>query len=78
MQQKLNYRIPFSEEMRLEANGKETVYHLKGVVIHEGQGLQFGHYYAIVKSQGQWLKCDDRRVSPVEVKETQVYYGEAS
>ena len=38
-QEKLNYRIPFSEEMRLEANGKQTVYHLKGVVIHEGQGL---------------------------------------
>lgn len=36
MQQKLYYRIPFAEELRCEAGGKVTTYHLKGVVIHEG------------------------------------------
>ena len=36
MQQKLNYRIPFAEEMRLEAPGESKVYHLKGIVVHEG------------------------------------------
>ena len=65
MQQKLNYRIPFAKELRLEAQGEGKVYHLKGIVVHEGQGLQFGHYYAIVKSQGKWMKFDDTRVSVI-------------
>ena len=38
-------------------------YRLKGFVVHEGQGLNFGHYYAIIKSQGKWMKFDDTRVS---------------
>jgi len=49
---------------------------LKGIVIHEGQGLQFGHYYAIIKSQGKWLKFDDTRVSIITDMEAQIYFGE--
>lgn len=44
--------------------------------MHEGQGLQFGHYYAIIKSQGKWMKFDDTRVSIIPDLETQIYYGE--
>lgn len=51
------------------------MYHLKGVVIHEGQGIQFGHYYALVKSQGRWLKFDDTRVSVLGDKDHQIYFG---
>ena len=59
-----------------DTQGRAKVYHLKGVVIHEGQGLQFGHYYAIVKCQGKWMKFDDTRVSVIADQETQIYYGE--
>ena len=62
--------------MRLEAGGRATVYHLKGLVVHEGQGLQFGHYYAIIKSQGKWMKFDDTRVSIIQDLETHIYFGE--
>ena len=63
--------------MRLDdAQGHSKVYHLKGIVVHEGQGLQFGHYYAIVKSQGKWMKFDDTRVTIIQDLETQIYYGE--
>ena len=52
------------------------MYHLKGIVVHEGQGLQFGHYYAIIKSQGKWMKFDDTRVNILQDADTQIYFGE--
>jgi ubiquitin carboxyl-terminal hydrolase 9/13 len=50
---KLGYRIPFSTEIRIETGNdlnKENLYKLKGVVIHCGQGLHYGHYYAMIRS----------------------------
>ena len=35
-QSKLSYRIPYADELRLEAKGKAYVYKLKGVVVHQG------------------------------------------
>ncbi len=60
----------------MEAKGIPTTYHLKGIVVHEGQGLAFGHYYAIVKSQGKWIKFDDTRVHIISDREAMTYFGE--
>lgn len=62
--------------MHLEAKGIPSVYRLKGIVVHEGQGLAFGHYYSIVKSQGKWIKFDDTRVHIISDAEAQTYFGE--
>ena len=45
------------------------MYKLKGLVVHQGQGLAFGHYYAIVRSHGKWVKFDDTHVSIISESE---------
>lgn len=55
---KLSYRIPFPNELRIESaldeiqdeENKSTLYNLRGIVIHIGQGFSYGHYFALVKS----------------------------
>jgi uncharacterized UBP type Zn finger protein len=42
------------------------VYQIKGIVVHVGSGMTMGHYYALVKSQGKWVKCNDTAVHVVE------------
>ena len=34
-----------------------------------------GHYYALVKSQGKWIKCNDTQMHVVEDNDIQIYYG---
>jgi len=58
-----------------KADSGPQVYHLKGFVVHAGQGLSYGHYYALVKSQGKWINFNDTHVSIVEDIETHTYYG---
>lgn len=44
-------------------------YELTGITIHSGE-LDGGHYWAYVKtSDGQWFKCDDSQVSPIQESE---------
>lgn len=74
--QKLAYRIPYPEEMRVESTeGVVTTYYLKGIVVHAGSGFAHGHYYSLAKSQGKWIKFDDTKVEIVEDKAIQIYYG---
>ena len=62
--------------MRLTStDGVATNYHLKGIVVHAGSGMQHGHYYSLVKSQGKWMRFDDTRVEIVDDKTIQIYYG---
>jgi len=75
--QKLFYRIPFPEELSMNIEGQAPQkYHLKGFVVHAGAGIQFGHYYSLVKSNGKWINFNDTRVSIVEDQETHRYYGQ--
>lgn len=57
-----------------EENGSK-IYHLKGFVVHQGQGMSYGHYYALVKSQGKWINFNDTNVTIVEDRNTHQYYG---
>lgn len=64
------------------SSGKDEqhIYHLTGVVVHEGSSTMSGHYYAYVRrktSRGTtWFKADDDRV-PVEVPIETVHQSEA-
>ena len=44
-------------------------------MVHVGSGISMGHYYALVKNQGKWIKCNDTKMEVVEDKEIQIYYG---
>lgn len=51
------------------------IYQIKGIVVHVGSGISMGHYYALVKSNGKWVKCNDTQVNVVEDNDIQIYYG---
>ena len=51
------------------------LYHLKGIVVHLGQGYAYGHYFALIKSHGRWIKFDDNNVDVVDEKYKSALYG---
>ena len=80
--QKLGHRIPFPSELRIESaldeSDASTMYHLKGIVVHLGQGYAYGHYFAIIKSRGRWIKFDDNYVETVDEKFMKALFGSQS
>ena len=48
--------------MRINSLEGAKIYQIKGIVVHMGSGMAFGHYYALVKSEGKWLKFNDTAV----------------
>ena len=40
-------------------------YELYGIIVHQGQSRQFGHYYAYCRGfekENVWYKCNDEQV----------------
>ena len=53
-------------------------YDLKGIVVHYGTGMHYGHYWSLARTSGlnqKWIEFDDFKVSVVEDKEIERYYG---
>ena len=51
------------EELALHGHSKEYYQlKLKGIIVHSGTA-DVGHYIAIVKKNGNWIKFDDSRVT---------------
>jgi ubiquitin C-terminal hydrolase len=79
--QKLGTRIPFPQELRIESalddvSGENPIlYNLTGIIVHMGQGYAYGHYFALAKSRGRWIRFDDTRVDAVEEKEMRMLFG---
>ena len=69
------YRIPYPSELRVTSLEEARTYQIKGIVVHVGSGMAFGHYYAVVKSQGKWIKFNDTMVNVVEDNDIQIYFG---
>ena len=67
----MSYRIPYPAELKVN----NSIYNLKGIVVHMGQGLAYGHYWALAKCLGKWIEFDDTKVKVVEDKHIQIYYG---
>ena len=42
---------------------ESLVYDLESVIVHHGQQLQNGHYFAFCRQDDQWFKFDDEIVS---------------
>ena len=55
-------------------------YDLRGLVIHYGTGMTFGHYWALAKTQGKhnpkWVEYDDTKIRVVDDHEVHLYYGQ--
>ena len=60
----------------LNLESAKALYSLVGVLVHEGNTIQGGHYISYVKKYGQWYRTDDLRVtkvSPFEATHQQAY-----
>lgn len=55
-------------------------YDLRGIVVHYGTGMTFGHYWALARSNGnhnqKWIEYDDTKIRVVDDKEVHLYYGQ--
>ncbi len=79
---KLGHRVPFPQELRIESSLDDSdepdapvLYNLKGIVVHMGQGYAYGHYFALIKSRGRWIKFDDTGVDVVDEKYIKALFG---
>ena len=63
---KLNFAINIPSELRLDFllknKGDMIIYHLFALVIHVGNGIDYGHYFCLIKTCGKWFKFDDENV----------------
>ena len=66
---KLNYSINAPDNIKLDfiLNNKsqhveKTLYNLSAIVVHVGSGIEYGHYFSLVKHYNKWVKCDDENV----------------
>ena len=53
-------------------------YDLKGIVVHYGTGMNYGHYWSLSRSPGpnqKWVEYDDQKITVVEDKDIERYYG---
>ena len=47
----------------------ELLYDLESVIVHQGEQISNGHYYAFCRQDDKWLKFDDEIVSATTVEE---------
>ncbi|KAJ4457469.1 putative Ubiquitin carboxyl-terminal hydrolase [Paratrimastix pyriformis] len=77
MFRKLPYRVAFPTELRLvnTVQEDEDFFDLYAVVVHVGSSPSHGHYYSVVRSFDQWFIFDDNRITPLDVRELQSFFG---
>jgi len=59
-------RLEISEYMSQLNKATPPPYDLVGILVHQGQTCDSGHYLSYVKRLGQWYKCNDNVVTQVD------------
>lgn len=59
-------RLEIGDHMSQLNRATPPPYDLVGILVHQGQTCDSGHYLAYVKKHGQWYKCNDSAVTMVE------------
>ena len=63
-------------ESALDDQEENSVYQLKGIVVHMGQGYAYGHYFAVIKKKNHsWLRYDDTSVQVADEKYLKALFG---
>ena len=65
---KKTWDVEISEQLSIEDTNDR--YSLYAIVVHADMGTAGGHYYAYVKKNGSWYKCNGSNVSVVSASET--------
>ena len=67
--QKIDYFVRFPATLtisyRVDDNEYETKYRITGMVIHKGNSIAQGHYFAYIRRGETWVKADDETVREV-------------
>lgn len=75
---KLSHRIAFPTQLRLPNSTDDCAdakFELVAIIVHIGAGIQYGHYVAVVKCQGHWIKFDDETVERVDERLILTIFG---
>lgn len=70
--------ISHSHKYLATAHGYNHSYDLKGIVVHYGSGLHYGHYWSLSRMPGpnsKWIEFEDTKIRVVDDREVQTYYG---
>ena len=70
---KKTWDVEISEQIFIEDTNDR--YSLYAIVVHEDIGTAGGHYYAYVKKNKSWYKCNDSSVSFVSASETRASFN---
>ena len=52
--------------------GENHAYDLKGIVVHYGSGMNYGHYWSLSRTYGpnpKWIEYDDQKIRVVDDRE---------
>jgi ubiquitin C-terminal hydrolase len=70
---KATYCINIPKELRMDYllektekelnNDNSYFYSLNSIVVHVGQGSEYGHYYSLLKISDKWFKYDDEKIN---------------
>ncbi|KRX10354.1 hypothetical protein PPERSA_00834 [Pseudocohnilembus persalinus] len=76
---KVNTKVAFPFEIKLKPNDREDrqeqMYQLYGIVIHLGQGEQYGHYVSIIKIKNLWYLFDDETIINYNERDIRDFFG---
>jgi ubiquitin C-terminal hydrolase len=62
--------------MPVDEEEQETQrYYLKGIIVHLGTGLNYGHYISVVRVMGRWVRFDDEKIDEVDDRYLKFIYG---
>ena len=69
----------WKEDDKVKQTKLNTCFDLRGIVIHYGTGMTFGHYWALAKSSGKhnpkWIEYDDTKIRVIDDNDVHLYYG---
>eukprot|EP01016_Furgasonia_blochmanni_P036692 TRINITY_DN4217_c0_g1_i2.p1 TRINITY_DN4217_c0_g1~~TRINITY_DN4217_c0_g1_i2.p1 ORF type:complete len:236 (-),score=31.65 TRINITY_DN4217_c0_g1_i2:108-815(-) len=76
---KLLDRVAFPTDIRVEYQDGEDYssrfYNLYGIIVHIGQGLQYGHYICLIKIKDNWFQFDDETITVADERMIVSTYG---
>jgi ubiquitin C-terminal hydrolase len=72
---KISYFLEIPAVVNLREGAESVPYELKTIIVHLGQGINKGHYVALIRVCNRWILANDTKLHPVDEAEFQAYIG---
>jgi ubiquitin C-terminal hydrolase len=73
--EKVNAYIEIPNDVAIPEHGEIFRYELKSIVVHMGSGLNKGHYIALLRVCGLWIKANDSKLHVIQEETVRNYIG---